>query len=85
MITIPPSVVSDLTALVSETRGKNTIISTYAILDTIETGAYPVSLFWLANYDKGRNQALTLALKQTGLEPHTKKRDGAVRSWKVTL
>jgi len=85
MIPIPPSVVSDLTALVSETRGKNTIISTFAILDIINEGNYPVSLFWLANYDRAKNQALTLALKQTGLEPHTKKRDGAVRSWKVIL
>jgi len=84
MIPIPLSVVSDPTALVAETRGNNTIISTCQILDTIDEGKYPTTLFWLANYEKGRMRMLSTALRKAGFEPHTRKRGHGVHSWKVT-
>lgn len=84
MITPPPSVVSDLTALVAETRGHNTIISTYQILDIIDEGKYPTTLFWLANYEKSRMRMLSCALRTAGFEPHTRKRGRHICSWKVT-
>jgi len=83
MITPPPSVTDDVKALVSDLPGK-TIFSTYLILDTIETGTYPVVLFWLANYHHQKRQALYSALKSAGLEPYTRTTQGSVGSWKVT-
>lgn len=83
MIHPPPSVVDDMKALVSDIPGK-TIYSTYLILDTIETGKYPVIMFWLTNYHHRKREALYSALKLAGLEPYTRTTQGSVGSWKVS-
>lgn len=83
MITPPPSVLSDLSDLVAEIRGKNTILPNDLIISTIESGNHPTVSIWLSKYEKSRNMALATALKQAGLEPFTRKRSTVVRTWKV--
>jgi hypothetical protein len=80
---IPPSVLDDLTCLVKNIRGKDTIISTYRIQEAMQTGQYPCILFWLAGYKKP-NARLSCALVETKLvKPFGRNPAGVVRSWQV--
>lgn len=85
MTQIPSPVISDLTSLVAEIKGKDTIISTHKILDRVDETIHPEAATWIGDHEHNRIIRLCAALRKAGYEPHTKKRGGYVLSWKVTV